>query len=355
MDTKPLVSVLVPIYNVERYLRQCLESLSRQTMQEIEFICLNDGSTDSSLDIAKEYAARDQRFIVVNKTNSGYGATMNAGLKRARGEYIGIVESDDWVEADCFESLYKLASLHRECDIIKANYYQFDSTAEQFKENYSVELCAEPISAGSDLVGRVILSVPAIWAALYRTEFLREHQIDFLETPGASYQDTGFVLKSWIAADSILLTHDAYLHYRIGHAGSSSVSDEKVYYVCDEFSSIDSFAAKFPDRMGRIGGALAAKRYRTYRWNLLRINQSSRKDFLLRTSKELGAIREQCKEGAAYLGKRQRKELFQWIDDPLELYYDLSLKEMDSKVSPAALMLRLQRKLHKLFPTVGVA
>ena len=103
------VSILVPICNVEKYLRQCLDSLVSQTLAEIEIICIDDGSTDSSPEIIQEYAENDARIKVITKPNSGYGDSMNQGLKKARGEYIGIVESDDYIETDAFEKLYALA------------------------------------------------------------------------------------------------------------------------------------------------------------------------------------------------------------------------------------------------------
>ena len=116
------VSVLTPVYNVERYLPECLDSLRAQTLRNIEFICINDGSTDGSLEILKRYAELDDRFVIIDKPNSGYGASMNRGLDAARGEYIGIVESDDVASPDMFKKLYRFASCHR-CDLVKSNYF----------------------------------------------------------------------------------------------------------------------------------------------------------------------------------------------------------------------------------------
>ena len=102
-DTKhPLVSVLVPIYNVERYLERCLSSLAAQTFNDFEVICVNDGSTDASPNIVRGFADRDKRFILVNKENSGYGASMNVGLDRARVRYVAILESDDFFDPHLF-------------------------------------------------------------------------------------------------------------------------------------------------------------------------------------------------------------------------------------------------------------
>ena len=100
----PAVSVLVPIYNVERYLRQCLESLRDQTLADIEVICINDGSTDSSRDIIEGFLS-DPRFRVIDKPNSGYGASMNRGLDEARGRYLAILESDDFLDAPALERI----------------------------------------------------------------------------------------------------------------------------------------------------------------------------------------------------------------------------------------------------------
>ena len=129
----PKISVLIPIYNVEKYLRECLESLVNQTFQDIEFICINDGSTDSSLKILEEYAQKDSRIKIINKENSGYGASMNMGLDAASGEYIGIVESDDFVSSNMFEDLYNLAEKNN-ADIVKSDYYTYLTSKNQYKK-----------------------------------------------------------------------------------------------------------------------------------------------------------------------------------------------------------------------------
>ena len=100
------VSIIVPTYNVEQYLPECMESIVGQTLKDLEIICVNDGSTDSSLDILKKYAAADDRIIIIDKKNEGYGRAMNDGLDRATGEYVGIVEPDDYVDLHMYEDLY---------------------------------------------------------------------------------------------------------------------------------------------------------------------------------------------------------------------------------------------------------
>ena len=105
MAEAPAVSLLVPICNVEKYLRQCLESAREQSLSNIEIICINDGSTDSSLDIINEYVEADPRFRVLDKPNSGYGDSMNKGLSMCTGEYVGILESDDFLDSGALQAM----------------------------------------------------------------------------------------------------------------------------------------------------------------------------------------------------------------------------------------------------------
>ncbi|MEG1311454.1 MAG: glycosyltransferase [Romboutsia sp.] len=106
---KKLISVIVPIYNVEQYLPKCIESIINQTINDIEIILVNDGSTDNSGEIADNYAKNDQRIKVIHKENGGQGSARNKGIDIAKGEYIGFVDSDDWVDLDMYEKLYKNA------------------------------------------------------------------------------------------------------------------------------------------------------------------------------------------------------------------------------------------------------
>ena len=118
------VSIVIPVYNVERYLRECLESVQKQTLKDIEIICVDDGSTDSSSSILDEYAQKDERFVIIHKQNEGYGKTINVGIKAATAHYIGIVESDDMVLPDMYERLLEFMDRHP-VDVMKADFYEF--------------------------------------------------------------------------------------------------------------------------------------------------------------------------------------------------------------------------------------
>lgn len=121
---QPLISVVMPMYNQEKYIVKCLESVINQTLNELEIIVVNDGSTDSSLSIVKRYAEKDDRIVIIDKPNSGYGNSVNLGMRRATGKYIGIVETDDFIAPDMFETLYNLSE-DGTVDVIKGNFYDY--------------------------------------------------------------------------------------------------------------------------------------------------------------------------------------------------------------------------------------
>lgn len=118
MNKYPKLSVIIPVYNVEKYLRNCLDSVINQTYKNLEIICINDGSPDNSLAILEEYAAKDERIIVINQENAGVSTARNAGLDRATGEYIAFVDSDDWLEPECFELAITEFEQDEEIDLV---------------------------------------------------------------------------------------------------------------------------------------------------------------------------------------------------------------------------------------------
>lgn len=271
------VSVLTPVYNVEPYLRQCLDSLLAQDLQGIEFICLDDGSTDGSGDILHEYAERDRRLRAIDKDNSGYGSTMNRGLDEARGRYVGIVESDDFVEPSMMRRLYALAT-KLDCDLVKCNYYaHYDGRSHRFA-------CYKGFPYGKRFdpadMPRVVCTVPSIWAGLYRREMIEREGIRFRETPGAMFQDTGFTLKAWFGARSCALLRKPLLHYRMDNPGSSSVAvSEKPFAVVDEVADAERFLRERPDRARQFLPWLNVDKLGKYRWCYERIVPEERGRF----------------------------------------------------------------------------
>ena len=103
----PKISIVVPVYNVEQYLKEALDSLVNQTMKDLEFVCVDDGSTDKSLEILKQYAEKDPRFVIISQQNQGAGIARNNGLKAVSGKYVTYLDPDDWFELNAMEVLYQ--------------------------------------------------------------------------------------------------------------------------------------------------------------------------------------------------------------------------------------------------------
>ena len=219
MTTGDLVSVIIPIYNAEPYLDQALHSVREQTHGDLEVICLNDGSTDGSLAIVERHASEDGRLVVVDKQNQGYGATCNRGLAEAHGEWVAILEPDDWLEPRMFEDLLAFAaSLGQPVDVLKSAYWRIldPDTPRQRKVNCSYRRRVRPgrqpfaIAEAAHLLSHH----PSIWSALYRKAFLDERGIRFREFPGAGWADNPFLIETLCQTDRIAYLDEAYYCYR---------------------------------------------------------------------------------------------------------------------------------------------
>jgi len=278
----PAVSVLVPCYNVEKFIRQCMDSIVNQTLTDMEIICLNDGSTDSTLAILQEYAAKDSRVRIIDKPNSGYGDSMNRGLEAATGEYIGIVESDDWAEANMFESLYKAAK-EQNADMVKSNFYDYLGGKSTLHKIIPTEDAEQVIRPRECLA--IFWEASFIWTGLYRRDWLNQNGIRFLPTPGASYQDVGFNFKTLACAERAWFTCNAFLHYRRDNENSSVKSAAKIWSVCDEHHEIEQFMAMRLERSSLVPVAMRMK-YQSYYWNFRRLAIPVDREFCLHASKE---------------------------------------------------------------------
>ena len=136
------ISIIVPVYNVEKYLPKCLESLIHQTLKDIEIICINDGSTDNSLSILKDYAKNDSRIRIINKENGGISATRNSGINAAMGDFLSFIDSDDWIDLDFFEKLY-LAAKKYSADIAAAGIIRISGRRKRVLLDFKKEIVTD--------------------------------------------------------------------------------------------------------------------------------------------------------------------------------------------------------------------
>lgn len=309
------ISVVVPVYNVEKYLKECIDSIINQTLEDIEIICVNDGSTDSSLEILNDYAKKDSRIIVINKSNSGYGHTMNMGLNAATGEYVGIIESDDFADKNMFEDLYKLAKEY-DADIVKGDWYNYWSKNKFARKNNRIS-SAKTLKLTNSKQDKSLLRInPSVWSAIYKKEFLNKYNIRFLETPGASYQDLAFSFKIFALAERVILTDKAYLYYRQDNMNSSVKSKTKVYCVCDEYEEIDRFLEQYPDLKFEFKVQEEINRYNGYVSSVLRIDDSVKPEFVKVFSDHFKEEYNTGLLGNEFFKKINKKEFMTLINNP---------------------------------------
>jgi len=281
IDNNVKLSVIVPCCNVEKYLDQCLKSIVDQTFKEMEIICVNDGSKDNTLSIIEKYASKDKRIKILDKPNSGYGDSMNKGFELATGKYIGIVESDDFIEPEMFKVLYETA-VKFDADVVKSNFWFYWGETEENelheyfrKEECGYVICPHEYDNGS-LYGRK----PSIWSAIYKNDFIKENNISFLPTPGASFQDTSFTFKVYSSAKKMVCLYDAFLHYRQDNAGSSvNNADKKIDFVFQEYREIEKFI-KENQQEQELNPIYAAAFYDTCIWTYERLSVGKRYSFL---------------------------------------------------------------------------
>lgn len=226
-DSTSKVSVIVPCYNVEEYLAQCLDSILGQTHGNLEVLCINDGSTDGTLAILRRYAREDERVRVIDKPNGGYGQGCNRGMREATGEWISIIEPDDWIEPRMYSDMLELADRSEgTVDVIKTPWYielDWDDPAKasriQCKLHRRIPTSARPFTLAEH--GLLIEIHPGIWSALYRRSFLEEFSISFPEYPGAGWADNPFLVDTLCQARGILYLDEPFYHYRSDLEGST--------------------------------------------------------------------------------------------------------------------------------------
>lgn len=280
----PQVSIIVPVYNVEAYVRQCLDSLIHQTFEDMEIIGVDDGSTDESGRILDAYALKDKRVRVIHKENSGYGHSMNVGLDHASGEYIAVVESDDFAEPDMVDKMYRAMQVSG-ADIVKARHYDYRG-GQDYLCNLIGEFPKERVTNSMEQPG-ILKLAHTIWSCMYRRAFLVENNIRFHETKGASYQDISFAMQGWLKAQKVYFIEDAFLHYRNDNPNSSMHNPAKIFCVFEEYSWLEEKFQGFWENHAELEKYFVAQKYMDYFSHYYRVAMQYQYAFLLKFSEEL--------------------------------------------------------------------
>ena len=239
---KPKISVILPSLNVADYIDQCVESVRTQTLKEIEIICIDAGSDDGTLEKLRGYESQDKRIKVLISDKRSYGYQMNMAIKEAEGDYIGIVETDDFIDPDMYEVLYENSDAGY-IDVIKGILYDL---YEHYDGNGFTEILVDYIPEGyksSDIISPDINPEihywdGNIWNGIYRREFLLDNDISFNETAGAAFQDIGFQQTVLNKAVSTRYLHAHFYHYRKVREGASTWNPKCLEFIYYEYKKL---------------------------------------------------------------------------------------------------------------------
>ena len=222
----PKVSIIVPIYNVESYIGECLDSLVRQTIKELEFICIDDGSEDNSYKILEQYAKQDARFIVLKQNREGQGIGRNKCIELAKGEYIAFVDPDDKLELNAMEKLYNFAK-EKNAEVVQFDYMIFGESTKNKKNSFIKKYCKEfkfnlqkkDVFNWRDLKNeKLLVNVDYhVWSRFYKTSFVKDNKLQF--APTTNGEDHLFIIGMLFNASKIHFLNESFYWYRL-RAGS---------------------------------------------------------------------------------------------------------------------------------------
>lgn len=232
------VSVIIPVLNGAKYIRECMESIVRQTLTDLQIIPVDAGSTDGTLEILEEYAAKDARIKLMHSDKKSTGYQSNIGMETAEGEYIGFCESDDYISKTMYERLCDIADKNS-LDYVKSDFDMFiDKEDERIFLNYHIlagnrtALYATVMrpSDHPDILYRDV----NMWNGIYKRKFIKKNKIKQNETPGAAFQDIGFVMQTFLAAEKAMYVHEDANKYRKDNVGSSVYNLKSIVNVVQE-------------------------------------------------------------------------------------------------------------------------
>ena len=242
-ETRPKISVIIPVYNTAKYLRECLDSVTRSSLREIEIICVDDGSADESLSILMEYRNQDKRILIFSfPENRGVSMARNAALDNATGEYVCCVDSDDWIEADEFEKTYACAKKY-DLDMLFFGAVPFydspdlEETYAAYKPYYKMKVDLSSPRTGRQMFLDMLENHdyrPAPWMQLLKREYLNRYHFRFY--PGVFYEDILFTFQCLLKAGLCARINETYYHRRIREG--SIVTQRKEYLHIYSYATI---------------------------------------------------------------------------------------------------------------------
>jgi len=246
------VSIILPSFNVADYIEECLNSALDQTLNDMELICVDAGSTDGTYEILKVFAEKDKRIRLINSSRRSYGSQVNMGISGARGEYIAVLETDDFVDFKMYESLYNTA-VRYDLDYAAADFdsfYTLQNGERYFTRNklFVGDRLWYGMVLDSYKIAELRLSDYVLWKGIYNREFIRKNKIKLHESEGAAYQDMGFLQQVKTYASRGMYLDDSFYRYRIDRPDASTHNLNGLKYYYQEFLWLED-TLKLQDKM----------------------------------------------------------------------------------------------------------
>lgn len=332
MNTHIKVSVILPSLNVAKYIEECVRSAINQTLQDIEIICVDAGSTDGTLEILRQLAQQDSRIKLLHSPVKSYGAQMNMGFRRAQGEFLAILETDDYILPEMYQELYAIAQ-ENNLDFVKSDFERFrgeeDNRVFAYASVYHTDWYDKVINPLENI--DVFEAVMNTWTGLYRMEFLKKYNIIHNETPGASYQDNGFWFQTFIYAERMMFVNKAYYKLRRDNANSSVHSKGKIYTIYDEYDFIEKIVRSNREMEKKFIAIFHKKKYDNCIYHYDRISQEFRKEYLDRMHSEFKAASQMGELDKEVFGETKWKILQTIVSSP-DRYYRLTNNKYSKKL-----------------------
>ena len=234
------VTIIMPSLNVVNYIDECIQSVINQTLKEVQIICVDAGSTDGTYERLMNYSRRDSRIRVITSNIKSYGKQINMGIEQAKGKYIGIVETDDFIASNMFEELYELAEKNK-LDFIKGDYEDVYSNADGTYTMNPVRMFSGQLT---DYYNNILspINMPVlhelglnIWRGIYKRDFLIKNNIFLNETKGAAFQDTAFYHQVILKSHRAMFVEKPYYKYRKDRIESSFRNPNTLVYTYNEY------------------------------------------------------------------------------------------------------------------------